>query len=334
MKGLSVEVRVGLLILAALLLLGGFIFVLGGVQLGDRYDLFVDFDHPGNVQPGAPVSVGSIRIGTVEEVRYMGGRLDPETGRRPLIRMRLSIDENVRDTIHEDALFYVTSQSVLGESVIAIDPGDPEKPPLPPEAVVEGVDPPRLDLALALAYELLEGLTRFLRENRQEFATLLTSAASMVRQIDGLLSEHDERLDTILANIEQATAQTNELLEGGNEILHGPHLRRSLANLDRTLAAVASDIGPLMHDVRSLAGSAEETFGPQQREQIQHALAHAASLATEADSAVADARAIVAHIREGRGSVGAFVMDEEVYDDVQELLRDLKHNPWKLFWRE
>jgi phospholipid/cholesterol/gamma-HCH transport system substrate-binding protein len=26
--------------------------------------------------------------------------------------------------------------------------------------------------------------------------------------------------------------------------------------------------------------------------------------------------------------------DEAVYDDLQELLRDLKHNPWKLFWRE
>jgi len=27
-------------------------------------------------------------------------------------------------------------------------------------------------------------------------------------------------------------------------------------------------------------------------------------------------------------------MDEEIYDDVQEMLRDLKHNPWKFFWRE
>ena len=334
MKGLSVEVRVGLLILVALALLGGFVFVLGGVELGDRYDLYVDFDHPGNVQPGAPVSVGSIRVGTVEEITYMGGRLDPQTGRRPLIRMRLSLDANVQDTIHEDALFYVTSQSMLGESVIAVDPGDPEKPALQEGAIVEGVDPPRLDLALALAYELLEGLTRFLRENREQLSGLLTSAASMVRQIDALLSEHDDRLDTILVNLERATAQTNELLEGGNAIVNGPRLRRSLTNLDRTLAAVATDIGPLLSDARELAHAAEETFGPDQREQVQRTLEHAASLATEADSAVADARAIVAHIREGRGSVGAFVMDEEVYDDVQELLRDLKHNPWKFFWRE
>ena len=25
---------------------------------------------------------------------------------------------------------------------------------------------------------------------------------------------------------------------------------------------------------------------------------------------------------------------KEIYDDLQELIRDLKHNPWKFFWRE
>ncbi|MEM9067524.1 MAG: MlaD family protein [Myxococcota bacterium] len=337
MKGLSVEVRVGLLVLAALLLLGGFIFVLGGVELGDKYDLFVDFDNPGNIQPGAPVSIGSIRIGTVDSVEYLGGRLDERTGRRPLIRMRLRLDNNIQDTIHEDALFYVTSQSVLGESIIAIDPGDPEKPALEDGAIVEGIDPPRLDLALALAYELLEGMTRLIRENREELGTLLTSAANMIRQMDSLLQENDNRLDRIIENVERATDQTNQLLDGGNEIVNGPRLQRTLRNVDRTLAAVSADIEPLMRDVRSIASQADDTlgtFGPEQRTQIQTALSEAADLAEEANATVADARAIVSHIREGRGTVGGFVMDEEIYDDIQEMLRDLKHNPWKLFWRE
>ena len=34
------------------------------------------------------------------------------------------------------------------------------------------------------------------------------------------------------------------------------------------------------------------------------------------------------------GSVGALVMDEAIYDDLQEMVRDLKHNPWKFLWRE
>jgi phospholipid/cholesterol/gamma-HCH transport system substrate-binding protein len=42
----------------------------------------------------------------------------------------------------------------------------------------------------------------------------------------------------------------------------------------------------------------------------------------------------VAHVKTGKGTVGALVMDEAVYDDVQEMVRDLKHNPWKFLWRE
>ena len=34
------------------------------------------------------------------------------------------------------------------------------------------------------------------------------------------------------------------------------------------------------------------------------------------------------------GTVGGMVTDPEVYDDLKDLLRDLKRNPWKLMWRE
>lgn len=336
-SGLGVEVKVGLLVLVALLMLGGFIFVLGGVEFGDRYELFVDFDNPGNVQPGASVNIGGMQVGRVEEIEYRGGRLDPQTGRRPLIRMKLAIDENVQDTIHEGALFYVTSQSMLGESIIAIDPGNPEAPSLERGAIVEGVDPPRLDLALSLAYELLEGMTRLVRDNREELGGLLTSAANMIRQLDELLSENDNRLDNILANVERATEQTNEVLDGANGIVNGAQLRRTMRNVDRTLASVARDIDPILRDVRAAAsGGAEalEAFGPQQRDEIQSAIHEASELAETANATIADARAIVGHIREGEGTVGGLVMDEEIYDDIQEMLRDLKHNPWKLFWRE
>ncbi len=57
-------------------------------------------------------------------------------------------------------------------------------------------------------------------------------------------------------------------------------------------------------------------------------------MANRSKAIAADAQVIVSHIRKGNGSVGAFVMDEQLYDDIQELARDLKHNPWKFFWRE
>ena len=43
--------------LVAVLLLGGFVFVLGGVRFGGGYTIYVDFDNPGSVKPGASVQV-------------------------------------------------------------------------------------------------------------------------------------------------------------------------------------------------------------------------------------------------------------------------------------
>ena len=67
---------------------------------------------------------------------------------------------------------------------------------------------------------------------------------------------------------------------------------------------------------------------------IRKMLTDVAQLAERANATAADAQAVVAHIKKGQGTLGALVMDEEIYDDVQEMVRDLKHNPWKFLWRE
>jgi phospholipid/cholesterol/gamma-HCH transport system substrate-binding protein len=36
----------------------------------------------------------------------------------------------------------------------------------------------------------------------------------------------------------------------------------------------------------------------------------------------------------GRGTIGQLIIDQEIYDDLKEMLRDLKRHPWKMLWRE
>jgi phospholipid/cholesterol/gamma-HCH transport system substrate-binding protein len=89
--------------------------------------------------------------------------------------------------------------------------------------------------------------------------------------------------------------------------------REALANLNRLSATVGD---------------------PQEQEKIRKTLTDIAQLAERANATASDAEAIVNHIKSGKGTVGALVMDEEIYDDMQEMVRDLKHNPWKFLWRE
>ncbi len=346
---LSLEARVGLLILSAAVLLGAFLFVLGGVSFEDSYPVFVDFDNPGSVQPGAAVRVAGVKVGTIEEVEYLGRRLDPETGRRPLVRFRLSIHDDVRDTIHTcaddargrcvgGATFYVTSQGVLGEQFIAVEPGDPDNPPLAEGSISRGVDPPRLDLALALGYELLETVVHGIEDNREELGGLIDDIVALIHNLRTLVVDNRGDVDQIVDNVRTLSDESVSTLRAARETyVDGPRPQRILRNLDRTVALVDREAPDLIRDASSAAHGANElldTIGPEQREQIQRTIASADRIATRADGTVAEAGEIVHHLRQGQGTVGALVMDEEIYDDLQELIRDLKHNPWKFFWRE
>ncbi len=73
---------------------------------------------------------------------------------------------------------------------------------------------------------------------------------------------------------------------------------------------------------------------PAAQAKIKQAVDDVAEITGRAKSITVDAQAVVAHMRRGKGTVGALVMDEQLFDDLQELARDLKHNPWKFLWRE
>jgi phospholipid/cholesterol/gamma-HCH transport system substrate-binding protein len=47
-----------------------------------------------------------------------------------------------------------------------------------------------------------------------------------------------------------------------------------------------------------------------------------------------DAQSMMARVKQGQGTAGALLKDEALYDDLSELVRDLKHNPWKILWKQ
>jgi phospholipid/cholesterol/gamma-HCH transport system substrate-binding protein len=315
--------------------MGGFLFVLGGVSFKSGYTVYVDFNNPGGIKPGAAVRIAGVRVGTVESSQYLGGKLDPTTGRRSLVRVELEIDEDVRETIHEDALFYVTSSGVLGEPFMALDPGSSTKPVLAAGSIHKGIDPPRLDLALAMGFELLETMVNAVRDNREELSGLLHDTSGLLKGLNNVIGKNQDKLHNIVANLETATVEGNKLITGVREnYVDGAQVQRIMSNVDKTLQAAGKDTGPLLTDVRGAIADARDVLGPEQREKLKTTISDVAVLADKGKTTLADTQQIVTHMRRGEGTVGALLMDEELYDDVQEIFRDLKHNPWKLFWRE
>jgi len=301
--------------------------------------VFVDFDNPGGLQSGAPVRVAGVKVGKVAEIQFMGGKVDPRTNRRTLVRAKLNIEARVKESIHDDADFYVTTQGVLGEQFLAIDPGSPQMPTLAEGTIVKGIDPPRLDLFLAKAYELLDTTMNGIRNNRELISDIATNTAGLLKGLNGVLTENRERIGRTMANLESLTAEANTLTaHARTQYVDNPKITRTIDTIDRLSSDLQKDSGPMLKDAReSLANlnrASKVVGGDEEQAKLKKTIEDVAQLAARANATAADAQAIVQHIKKGNGTVGALVMDEAIYDDVQEMVRDLKHNPWKFLWRE
>src|SRR5436190_8988360 len=157
MRERGLEFKVGLLILIASAILLGFIFILGNFSLRSGFTLYVDFDYVGSLQPGAPIKVSGIKVGKVEDVAFIGGKLDPKTNRRVQVRVTAWVEDRVRESIRQDAEFFINTAGVLGEQYLEIVPGKAwDKPPIAAETIVfdddRVHDPPRTDLVVARLY--------------------------------------------------------------------------------------------------------------------------------------------------------------------------------------
>lgn len=336
----SIEVKVGILILTAVGLLAAFILIMGGVNFQPTYPIFVDFDNPGGLQTGAPVKIASVKVGKIDQIEFRGGEPDSAAGRRePLVRIRIVVEKRYQKSIHDNSLFYVTTQGVLGEQFLAIEPGSRDRPIVQPNAVVRGLDPPRLDMLLAEGYELLHTTVNAMRENREEFAEAFDGLRKTLKGTGEFFDKNGGRLDRITENVEQITVDGSETLKSARQkYVDNPQIDRIITNVDTLSATVARDTPPLLADAKATLGSAKRltaaVSGDAEQAKIKQAIADVAVITSRTKEITADAQVILSHVKRGKGTVGALVMDEQLFDDLQEMARDLKHNPWKFLWRE
>src|SRR6266545_1848076 len=309
MRDRNMEFKVGLLILIGLVVFAGFVFVLGNFSFRSGYTLQVVYDFSGNIQPGAPVKVSGIKVGKVEEVEFRGGQLDRASGRRVQVRLTVWVEDRIREAVRQDAEFFINTSGVLGEQYLEIVPGDDyQPPPLGEGAVVRGVDPPRTDLIIARLYAVLDSLSRVLTEDRDFIRNLLENGAGAVT----------------VGKVNQGLGDPEVI---GRAVRHADAL---LVTADRALADLDPPARALLDEALRVARNLTE-------ERIERAIRvadGAVSATGKAGRLIDDIDGMVGDLRRGKGTAGALLVREELYADLREMIRDLKRNPWKFFWKE
>jgi phospholipid/cholesterol/gamma-HCH transport system substrate-binding protein len=308
------EIKVGALLVAALVSGAGLLALMGELPFGrGGARLRVLLEHTGNVVRGAPVKLGGVVVGKVDRIA-----LDPErrgTDGRPLpVELELAIDSRIYAALHQDAEVSVATVGPLGEAYLEVSSGSAGAAKLPPDATLRGNEVPRFDVLMARAARFSELAEKLLGEDPRAISELAGSVASLTRNVDGILSENRAELRSLLV---EASAAVRDL-------------RAAAAMMKSELPPVTAEAKAALGGLAKLSSGLTAEDGAR----VRKALESVAGASAKLDSLAQRGDQLLARIESGQGTVGAAIKDPQLYDDLRALLSDLRAHPWKLLWKK
>ncbi len=170
--------------------------------------------------------------------------------------------------------------------------------------------------------------------------TILTRTS---RNFSDILEPLEQKLNTVMNGIDSLVISINSVLTPESEA----NLRNSLANLDKSLLALRSSLGPDGSLYNSLANLEAVTSNLNKKNpQIASGIEHLANVSSALDSANLDKtiqdldstlvslQAVIEKMNAGEGTMGKLVNDSNLYTNLDsttyhlnQLMKDLKENP-------
>ncbi len=329
------EIRVGMLVLAAL---GGVIAILwlmGELSFGRGAQLAVEFSHSGNVVVGAPVKLGGVVVGRVDEIRLTPDRRDADGNPLP-VKMTLSLDKASRAALRDDAQVTVATQGPLGEPYLELAVGTGREP-LSNEPI-RGVDAARLELVAAKMSSLLESVSRLIDQNPQAIGDLIGGVAGLSHTVDGVMKENRNEIRTLLTDAAAAAKELREVAAlARGQLSPGGKGAQLIDDASASAKLLRQDLPQISADAKRALGGAAAVTGQltvEDGQRLKVAIARYTAAGEKLDRIATRAENVLVKIEAGEGTLGGLYKDPQAYQDLKALLTELKRQPWKLLWKD
>ncbi|MBH25831.1 MAG: hypothetical protein CMH57_15600 [Myxococcales bacterium] len=340
-KETAIEVKVGALVLFSTALLVAFVIILGDFSFDKGTMIYVDFDNVGGLKPGADVAISGIKAGKVQRLEFMGGAPDEDLGRNLMVRAHVMIEPSMAKAVRRDSAFYITTQGVLGEKYIEILTLDMNAEPVAVGDQLRGVDPPRMELLMARLDDIANELADLMSNKDIPVGDLIRNTNALMANANGILTDNRDNIDSIIGNVEKVSGDAVEIADAVKVgVGDGSEIRTSLVNVRNLTNRLNNELGPITRKLNRTLDNAESvsvtvkdiTTGKQPA--IEGAIDNLYATSANAKLISDDVKVTTDAIRAGRGTIGGLVTDQEIYDDLKEMLRELKRRPWKIIWKE
>ncbi len=327
------ELKLGLLAVTAIILATFLIFLVGG-QTGffwQRYHLKTTFPNVMGLKQGAVVRLAGVEVGQVTTVAFVGSQVE----------VQMEVREEVQDKITTESRAVLGSLSLLGESVVDINPSNQGQPIPNWGYITSAKTPGQLADVAEGATKGIEEITQLLQDVRAGKGTLgkLVTDEAVYREFQQLLTSAEQ----VVATINSGKGTLGQLT---NDPAAYRSLKASLQNLESVtnrINAGEGSLGRLLKD-DALAQSLSRTSGnlEQITTRISKGEGTAGKLVTDDAlynrlSSISDRLdGLVTGLNKGEGTAGQLLRDKQLYEnmngavtELRTLITDIRKDPRK-----
>ena len=337
------EVKVGLLVVLAFIVLGVSVFLVSERKnlftLKNRYS--IQFATVGGLAPGSPVQLDGVNIGSVQNIVL------PEQVEQKMLTVWISADRRYAARIRGDSLARIKTLGLLGDKYIDISSGSPNTELIPSGGAIPAAPPTDVERLIATGGDAVENMVaisyslRSILERMEagqgilgELTTdneagkrakdallnVLEAMDEISRQVqsgDGTLARliNDDALATKLeGSVDRLDGLLADLREGEGALpvlLNDPTTGQRVQDLIANLSTAGGDLTALLEEVRSGDGLLGTMIGNEE---------YAQQLTLELQQLVHNLNVVSQKLADSEGTLGLLISDPQVYAAINDII--------------
>ncbi|TQF16284.1 MCE family protein [Myxococcus llanfairpwllgwyngyllgogerychwyrndrobwllllantysiliogogogochensis] len=335
--------RAGLFVAIGLAVAGVVVFFIGQEsRLFQRQHTYrTYFANVQGLSDQSPVWLGGLEVGKVTGIYFSEDPNDPK------LEVRLQVASKYGDRVKQDSLAQLTSMGVLGDKAVDISLGSPASPPVEPGGVLASSTSGDLtnllksasevmDNSVAISKSLLKTVDAYgdpqLARDVQRSMASLRGVLEQVQNGDGMLHAliYDKDGGREVRRLMASASSAAQRVDGA--VGHVEVLLREVRTGDGTAHALiygdegAIALRELGEAAGQLAGLIEDAKKSPNGAVHQLVYGDASGMFADLGSAAEDLKKITATVAKGEGTLGGLISDPTVYEDLREVLGNVKRN--------
>ncbi len=297
--------RVGLLVIAAGVILFLFLSFVkkGGMKEEEALTVYALFKDASGLGKKSRVQIAGIGVGEIGEISL--------EGLRAKVQLKLKKDLGIR----KNATLAKRSESLLGDYMLDLWPGDDKRLLENGDFITEVADPESLDAlkkGISLISDDVKAITGSLRTvissdaGVSSIESIVTNMVALTQNVDRTVADSSQQLEKILKNVEGVSRDIRGFTAGEQQ---------NFKNIVENFEVISKDVRDVVVTVKKVIGENEG--------EVKGGLSSLKDTVAKLDRTLANVEEVTQKIKEGKGTVGALLTDERMGQKLAETIDDV-----------